>query len=133
MSVDAKSSELVEPANEEICAHLIGCERALLDPLVRRDRAQVEALLAEDFLEFGSSGRVWDRQSIVDSLGSEDQSALTAEEMRCVLIKADVGLVTYRAVRTDAGGIESVTLRSSLWIREAGNWRMRFHQGTKVA
>jgi hypothetical protein len=23
-------------------------------------------------------------------------------------------------------------LRSSLWIREYGEWRVRFHQGTKV-
>jgi hypothetical protein len=136
LSVNASSlnsnHEMVGPTDEEVSAHLIRCECALLDPAVRRDRAQVEELLAEDFLEFGSSGRVWNRQTIVDSLASESLNSLAAEEMHCVPIGADVGLVTYRAVRTDASGARTETLRSSLWIKEAGKWRMRFHQGTKA-
>ncbi|MGD0735129.1 MAG: nuclear transport factor 2 family protein [Terracidiphilus sp.] len=122
-----------EQTEDEVRAYLIACERALLDPAVRRDRAQVEALLADDFLEFGSSVRVWDRQTILDSLASEEQSLLDAEKMHCVLISAEVGLVTYRAIRTDSAGTQSVTLRSSIWIKEAGKWRVRFHQGTRAA
>jgi hypothetical protein len=121
-----------ETANEEICAHLIRCEQALLNPAVRRDRAQVEALLATDFQEFGSSGRVWNRRTIIDSLTTELYAPPIVEQMRCTRITADVALVTYRTVRIDNdSGARTETLRSSLWTKESGGqWRMRFHQGT---
>jgi ribonuclease HI len=122
-----------EMTDEEVGKHLIDCERALLDPAVRRDRAQVEALLAKEFLEFGSSGLVWNRPAIVELLATEAYTAPAAEAMQCARIAAEVALVTYRTVRTDAEtGKPSVTLRSSLWIWEAGRWRVRFHQGTRV-
>jgi hypothetical protein len=119
-----------ETADEEVCAHLMRCERALLDPAVRRDRAQVEAFLAADFQEFGSSGRVWDRQTILDLLSTEAYTAPTAEQMRCTRIATDAALVTYRTARINSSGTRSETLRSSLWIQEGGQWRVRFHQGT---
>jgi hypothetical protein len=39
-------------------------EVALLDPAVRRDPRRVRALLHPDFTEYGTSGRIWDRDSI---------------------------------------------------------------------
>jgi ribonuclease HI len=127
-------TRFADKADEEICEHLMRCERALLDPAVRRDRAQVEALLAEDFQEFGSSGRVWDRQTIVESLANALYTAPTAEQMRCTQITADVALVTYRTVRIDNDtGTRTETLRSSLWIKESAQWRIRFHQGTPAS
>ena len=133
MSLEDAREASTEMTDEEVGKHLIGCERALLDSAVRRDRAQVEALLAEEFLEFGSSGRVWNRPQIVELLATEAYTAPTAEQMHCARIAADVALVTYRTVRTDAEtGRPGVTLRSSLWIREAGRWRVRMHQGTPV-
>lgn len=119
--------------HDGICAHLRALEEALLDAAVRRDRARVAALLAEDFLEFGSSGRVWSREEILELLTSEDYQPPVMEDLRCSLIAENVGLVTYRTVRTDdVSGIRSVVLRSSLWLRESGEWRVRFHQGTKI-
>jgi hypothetical protein len=123
-----------ESADDEINAHLMRCERALLDPAVRHDRAQVEALLAEDFQEFGSSGRVWDKQTIMGLLATEDYTPPTAEQMHCTRITADVALVTYRTVRIDSNtGTRTETLRSSLWIKESDKWHMRFHQGTPAS
>ena len=55
-----------------VSAHLRACELALLDPIVRCDRARVAALLAEDFEEFGSSGRIWSREAILSLLETED-------------------------------------------------------------
>lgn len=134
MSSDPLRQFSNEPADEETCAYLIRCERALLDPAVRRDRAQVESLLAEEFQEFGASGRVWNRQTIVDSLASEVYIPPTAEQMHCARIAPDVALVTYRAVRIDTiSSTRTESLRSSLWIRELGRWRLRFHQGTRTA
>jgi hypothetical protein len=118
---------------EADCAHLLACEEALLDPAVRRDRARVDALLAEDFLEFGSSGRVWSREATLELLTSEDYTRPAMEDFKCAWIGEGVALVTYRTVRVDrSSGLRSVALRSSIWIEELGEWRVRFHQGTKV-
>jgi hypothetical protein len=38
-------------------------------------------------------------------------------------------LVTYRAEPPEADG---ASLRSTVWVRDAGTWRARFHQGTPV-
>jgi hypothetical protein len=110
---------------------LLRNEQALLDPAVRRDRDRVSALLAEDFVEFGASGRAWTREEILDLLATEDYEPPAVEDFRCVPIGMGVALVTYRTVRTDwQTGAISAALRSSLWTKEAGEWRVRFHQGT---
>jgi len=107
-------------------------EEALLDPGIRRDRAAVQKLLTEDFLEFGSSGRVWTRDEIIDLLEHETFSAPRMEDFHCVLLAENVALVTYRAVRSDrTGGAGISSLRSSIWIQISGEWRCRFHQGTR--
>jgi hypothetical protein len=119
--------------SEDICALLRACEEALLDPAVRRDRARVAALLAEDFLEFGKSGTVWTREVIIESLASEDYARPSMEDFKCDCIAEGVALVTYKTVRIDPEpGLRAVVLRSSIWIKESGEWRVRFHQGTLV-
>jgi hypothetical protein len=118
---------------DRIRAHLRSCEEALLDPAVRRDRAQVAGLLAEDFVEFGSSGKVWSREATLDLLATEDFRRPAMEDFNCNWIAGGVVLVTYRTVRVDPqSGEGTEVLRSSIWIEERGEWRMRFHQGTKV-
>ena len=98
---------------------------------MRRQRALVWALLAEDFVEFGASGKTWNRQQIVDLLAVEEFSQPTMENFECRLIADRVALATYKTVRTDpmTGG-RSVSLRSSLWTKESTGWLLRFHQGT---
>lgn len=120
--------------HDDLCAHLQACEQALLDPALRRDRTRVSALLTEDFLEFGSSGRVWTREQILELLETEDYQPPTMEDFECALVADGIALVTYRTVRADAVTSEkAATLRSSLWTKESGTWRVRFHQGTRAA
>jgi hypothetical protein len=125
--------------DQQLTALLHHYEQNLLDPSVRCDSAQVAALLAEDFIEIGASGRIWTRAAILDLLATESYIPPSIEDFRCTLLAENVALVTYRAVH-EAG---SATLRSSIWIKEKKNveeknegkehsrWRMRFHQGTK--
>jgi hypothetical protein len=46
-------------------------EEQLLRPDVRKSASDVEALLAEEFIEFGSSGRMFNRQRMIESLKTE--------------------------------------------------------------
>ncbi len=115
-------------------AQLRKLEESLLDASVRRDRKKIRSMLADDFLEFGSSGRMWNRNSIIELLSQETAFVPPAiEEFRCAFLTDDVSLVTYKTVRTDPeSGEVLASLRSSIWINQSGTWRMRFHQGTRT-
>jgi hypothetical protein len=119
---------------ESVVALLRAMEEGLLTPAVRRDRSQVGELLATDFMEFGSSGRVWNREQILALLASETPSKIVMSEFKCREIAEGVVLATNRAERIDPGsGEHTSSLRSSLWVNEDGEWRLHFHQGTRIA
>ena len=126
-----KTSRQVAP---EDAAELLRAEMMLLDPVVRRNRDAVAALIEDDFLEFGSSGRVWTRDEILDLLASGEYTAPLLERFACRLVADRVALVTYRTLREKGQtGEREVTLRSSLWRKNGRRWRMSFHQGTRAS
>ena len=119
MSVDA-----------DLKAELLALEERLLDPAVRAVPAEVRALLAPEFVEFGASGRVFDRDAILAMLAAEPpRVALRARGFKARLLAPGAALTTWRVTRDD--GIE--TLRSSVWQQQGGRWQMVFHQGTLAA
>jgi hypothetical protein len=113
-------------------AQLKRLELLLMDPEVRRDRERVGALLAPGFVEFGSSGRVWTREPTLELLATATYTSPQVEDFAFRLLGPDAVLVTYRTVRTDAQGERTLTLRSSIWVRESESWRICFHQGTSA-
>lgn len=103
-------------------------ELRLLDPSVRASPEAVTELLDPEFIEFGASGRRYDRASIlaVTSAGDENASAPTiATEMSGVMPAPGLVHLTFisevngRRVR-----------RSSIWRQSHAGWRLYFHQGT---
>jgi hypothetical protein len=122
-------TNLKAQSGEELVAHLLALEVQLMQPVFRRERERVGALLAEEFREFGSSGRVWNRETILDLLVEEaDYIAPAIEDVAATMLSPETALLTYRAVRPHLS-----TLRSSIWILREGRWRVLFHQGTLCA
>jgi hypothetical protein len=107
-------------------------EASLLTNAVRKDAARVQELLAEEFCEFGSSGAVYSKAEIVESLQTGDDVRLTMKEFVCRSVHEGVALVTYRSEREMESGEVIAALRSSLWVWRAGRWQMVFHQGTRA-
>lgn len=114
--------EVVEETDENVVVRL---ERELLEPGVRADPARLAAILHTDFEEIGSSGRLWGRESMVQALAEEKPAGIDFELLGTDRLSAESILLTART--TDARG---AALRSSLWLRVNGRWRLRFHQGT---
>ncbi|HWU46385.1 MAG TPA: ribonuclease HI family protein [Humibacter sp.] len=102
-------------------------EQRLLDPAVRADASEVAALLHPEFEEIGSSGRLWDRDTVIQSFADAPAESTTFESLNAAPVGPDAVLITYRT-SSPAGD----RLRSSLWLRRDGKWRLRFHQGTPV-
>ncbi len=106
-------------------------EERLLQPEVRHSPDELDRLLADEFVEFGSSGTVYDKQSIIDSLGEESGVRITISDFKAISLAADVAFVTYRAVfHSDTSESTHHSLRSSLWKLTEGSWQVVFHQGT---
>jgi len=120
--------------DEEIGEELRELEERLLQPDFRRSRPAVSALLADDFVEYGSSGRIFDKQQILDLLGSEPEQHIAIAQFEARPLSADIVLVTYRSIRPDRPPEPGATfLRSSLWVRREGRWQIVFHHGTRAA
>ncbi|MEH2142551.1 nuclear transport factor 2 family protein [Nostoc sp.] len=110
-------------------------EECLLQSDVRKSAKDVMDLLAEEFIEFGSSGRVFDKQQIINSLQNEPIESLTQRsitEFKTLVLATGVVLVTYRIVRHISGEQPVHSLRSSIWKLNNDRWKMIFHQGTLV-
>jgi len=104
---------------------IVALERSLLDPAVRSSIERVDELLHPEFTEIGRSGSLRSREAVIELIGREYGSSVAIEVLSADRLTNDVALVVYRTVRDGLG-----TLRSSLWVREDGGWRVRFHQGT---
>jgi hypothetical protein len=113
-----------EPPDPDVDS-VLELERRLLEPSVRRDPDAVRVLLDEDFCEYGISGRVFDRDAIVEELRAGDGPAATASDFRATRLGPDAMLVTYRT--------DTPSLRTSVWRRGGdGAWRLLHHQGTRA-
>lgn len=120
---------------ENLRKTLLALELELLSPLVRGSEARLDGFLADEFVEFGSSGRIFDKQSIMRLIGrAEPTENFEIKEFRLVTSSEDTALVSYSCdARGDAGDISRRSNRSSMWISRSGRWQMIFHQGTKTA
>jgi glyoxylase I family protein len=82
-------------------------------------------LIADDFREFGASGRTWDAAAMRQTLaGAEPADPVDLDDFTVAVLAPGVALVTYRL------GQPRPSNRSSVWVRREGRWQVRFHQGT---
>jgi hypothetical protein len=105
---------------------VVELELALLDHGVRRDRQRVEELLDEEFREIGASGRVWSRvETVAELVGEQDDEPVAVADMHARVLADDVVLLTYVSERAGRRA-----MRSAIWRRLDGRWRLLHHQGT---
>jgi hypothetical protein len=106
-------------------------EEHLLEMDVRKSPQDVANLLADEFVEFGRSGLIYDRHSIIAALQREEPARLTMSDFSARQLADTVVLVTYRSTRHGSAGAKAVhSLRSSIWKLIGERWQMIFHQGT---
>jgi hypothetical protein len=114
-------------------ARLTWLEESLWRPATRFDRAHLARVYADDFDEFGRSGRHWSREASIAADPEAFETVLPLPGLRIRGLGSDVALLTYRSETTyPDDGVTLVANRSSLWQRIEGEWRLRFHQGTPV-
>lgn len=103
-------------------------ELRLLDPVVRASADLLAASLHPEFREIGTSGRLWNRKTIIAALTADDAPSpgpLTASRMQGVQLCPELVHLTFD---TESKGLRSH--RSSLWRLTGDRWRLYFHQAT---
>jgi hypothetical protein len=120
-------------SKDDLLNHLRELEVALHQPSIRSDPDRLEDLLHESFTEFGRSGRSYSKIDTVRQLPSEQLTGtIWSQDFSVAEIADGVALLTYKSGHLD-GKVSRHTLRSSIWLRTADGWQMRFHQGTAIA
>ena len=102
-------------------------------PAASESRESLALILAAEFREFGSSGRIFERASVLDALIAGERPQLKFEEFRATPVSDGVVLVTCFARSIAGPRWKPPSLRSSLWVRQDARWQMIFHQGTRLA
>jgi hypothetical protein len=110
-----------------VTSAVIEAELRFLDPAVNSSPARLGALLHPDFQSFGSSGRFWNRDTLVTELRARGpaRAPVTVSDLRAVQLAPDVVHVTFDA---DVNGRRAH--RSSVWRKSGDEWLLYFHQGT---
>ncbi len=120
-------SELEGASAQELSAEdtVLALERELLRPDVRADIGRIGVLLHPDFAEIGSSGRFWTRDAMMMALEEDPGEPTELELLSADRLSENTILLNYRSLAHTGSA-----LRSSVWMLDRGQWRLRFHQGT---
>ena len=138
--------ELLEPVAKEMEKQAVEWKRSqnpeefrqleerLLQPELRRSPQLLATLLADDFIEFGSSGRIFDKSQAIAVLQHEVTDKFTLTDFQTKVLAADVVLTTYQTARhSDETDQITTSLRSSIWKFLEGRWQVVFHQRTALS
>jgi hypothetical protein len=107
-------------------------EERLSFPSITESRESLAALLAEDFQEYGSSGRAFGTDAVLEALIPGGRPRILLEDFTATVVAAGVVLVRYVSRSVAGAGWKPPALRSSLWTHREGRWQLLFHQGTRL-
>ncbi|MDP9087567.1 MAG: nuclear transport factor 2 family protein [Pseudomonadota bacterium] len=124
-------AEVARAGAEEEAAFRV-LEERLAMPTADDTMAVLASLLAPEFLEYGSSGRIFDRATVLEALQQGDRPRVVLENFKANVIARGVILVTYLSRSVPGERWTPPALRSSLWCRLQEHWQLVFHQGTPL-
>lgn len=107
-------------------------EERLLKPSVRHSEQDVSELLADEFIEYGSSGHILNKKRAIEALQTEAPVEISLSNFKVESLAFGVILATYRASKHEPDGHKTYSLRSSIWKLIDGRWQIVFHQGTTI-
>lgn len=105
--------------------HIKKLEESHIQPDVRESVAKLDAVLADEFFEIGSSGYLYDKKECLET--GVVLSDMSLHSFELYPLAEGVVLTTYFVVDTTRN---RNTYRSSIWKLIDGRWQLYFHQGT---
>jgi len=117
---------------EELREIIYKLETDLLKPEIRTSVEKLDELLADDFIEYGSAGLIYDKALILERLPQEISPLYTLYDFEIVILSKEIVQTRFKTTRINADNIKTISLRTSLWRKNNNKWQMFFHQGTPI-
>lgn len=111
----------------ELKDHLYTLETTLLKGEVRKSAEFLNELIADDFVEYSSTGEIYDKENILNRLPNEDDPGIKMSDFQLNYLSPTSALTTFKVFIKSK---QKHSLRSSVWKLNDGKWQMTFHQGT---
>jgi hypothetical protein len=108
--------------------HLHSLEERLLHPDREANRSELNALLAPEFKEFCTSGRIFNTNQLMHALSNSSARNASMSHFYVTPLGEDAALATYHISTAN-----STSHHSSIWVKRGDKWQMLFHQGTIAA
>jgi hypothetical protein len=122
-------SPQASPVGEQV----MSLEKSLIDAQKRRDRDFYKSTLADDFLSVDTDGKVHPKVEILGDLPSTELSEYRPYNMQVVSLNDNAAIVTYDLIVRKVH-YDDETPRyqhvSSVWVKQVGQWRLKFQQAT---
>lgn len=118
---------------ESIEKLILQLEDDLLKSEIRKSSQKLNELLADDFVEFTSSGAEYHYRSGDVFQKQNDNNELIGNiiDFKIKQLSEDCILATYKVIKhNESNENKKYSLRSSIWKCYDRRWKMLFHQGT---
>lgn len=76
-------------------------ENKLQQPDIRRSVDQLNDLISEDFIEFGSSGLVYTKQDVLSNLPASPEIKFVMTDFKINILSIDIVQSTFKTEKTD--------------------------------
>ena len=113
--------------------HILELEKDLLKPETRKSAEKISILLSDDFIEFSSSGNIYNynKDDVFDNDSNSCEIKWEIKDFKIKRLSNDCILATYKVIKhNELRENMKYSLRSSIWKLFNGTWKMVFHQGT---
>ena len=117
----------------EITKTIYDLELSLLKPEVRSSKEALNGLLADDFIEFGTSGNKYTKADILERLPNTlEKVEYSVSDFNVDTPSENIAVATFKTERATDGKDKVISLRSSHWRKIASGWQMFLHQATRI-
>lgn len=108
-------------------------EMSLLKPEVRSSKEALDKLLADDFIEFGTSGNKYTKVDILERLPSNTNKVVyIVSDFSVEIPSENLAITTFKTERTMDDQDKVISQRSSHWRKTDIGWQMFFHEATPI-
>lgn len=118
---------------ESIEKLILQLEGDLLKSEIRKSSQKLNELLADDFVEFTSSGTEYYYKSgdVFQKQNDNNELIWDIIDFKIKQLSEDCILATYKVIKhNESNENKKYSLRSSIWKCYDRRWKMLFHQGT---
>ncbi len=117
--------------NTELKDILYKLESSLLQKEVRQSAEKLDKLVAEDFLEIASTGKTFGKKHVIEDLPKMDAPTFLINSFEVRELSPELAITIFEITKI-LNGDTTNSMRSSIWKKFDGDWKMIFHQGTII-